>query len=95
MAEMRKSFADFMRDEDGEYSDGRILSVVKDLRDEGRRTHSICHALLNAAIEVSFDDGIDYHRYFLNDLKELADYSIAQVELMIAEKEKAAEPQKQ
>ncbi len=57
MAELHPSIAEFIKDEEAEYSTARILSTVRQLQQEGRKTRSIARGLLKSILTVSTELG--------------------------------------
>ena len=57
MGDLHPSIAEFIKDEDGDYSEAQILSTVRQLQREGRKTRSIARALLRTMLTVSSDLG--------------------------------------
>lgn len=76
MGELHSSMEELLRDKDGDYSEARILSTVRQLQREGRKTRSIARAMLRAMIEVSGDLDPTRDTCFLRHARDVLDESI-------------------
>lgn len=92
MLDSPKSFSDFIRDVDGEYSEARIMKTVAELMAEGRRLDKIANALLRCAHHVSLrQPDMKNHFYFLDDMEEWAKRCKANIDRLVEEAERAGE----
>ncbi len=78
MTEIPPSSATLIKDvdKDGDYSEAKILSVVKELRSEGRNPQSIARALLRVLLAQSAEQEIQCDSAFLTHARKVFDESI-------------------
>ena len=64
------SFADFVRDKDGEYSKAQFMSLAAKLIGEGRRPDRVYLAMFRAAESSSIGYSLEAHYHFLRDVEK-------------------------
>lgn len=92
MLDQPKTFSDFMRDVDGEYSEARVMKTVDELIREGRSLNRIAYALLRCARHVSLKQSdLQLHFYFLEDMEKIAKRCMANIDRLVEEADRAGE----
>ncbi len=83
MTAIPDSLKEFIHDEDGEFSEAQLLSLVRKLQTVGRKNRSLCRALYRVMLTVSAEMGAgdDYGfllrtRDLLNDAVTLTENSL-------------------
>ena len=94
MTQESMTFADFIRDEDGDYSLAQFISLARRLLKEGRRPDRVFRAMLRAAYEVSVQHSIAEHRDFVKYAAEDSTQWLERIEDFCDEMLEAAERDK-
>ncbi len=80
MSAIPDSLREFIFDEDGQYCEARLLSVIRQLQGEGRKNKSLCRALYRCMMLVSLELGIGEDLSFMLRTRDLLNDAITMTE---------------
>lgn len=80
MSAIPDSLKEFIHDEDGQYSEAQLLSLVRQLQAEGRKNRSLCRALYRIMLTVSAEMGAGDDYGFLLRTRDLLNDAVTMTE---------------